>query len=169
VRYEQRGCLSPTTVLVEGDVQAFARRVLAALDASAIALPAPQSTGARAARRVGLEAARFAGATVLEGSGGAVVLGGSSDAIDDALTGRTLAVRPLEGNSLEPFRRGEIECIGIDRVMEIDEPYFRDHGVSRICPVGRMQRPRIDWPRGQRPALATLFRLPGESRIQVES
>jgi len=66
VRYEQRGCLSPTTVFVDGDVQAFARRVLAALDASAIAFPAPPSTAARAARRVGLEAARFAGATVLE-------------------------------------------------------------------------------------------------------
>jgi hypothetical protein len=97
------------------------------------------------------------------------VLGGASDAIDDALTGRTLAVRPLEGDSLEPFRRGEIECIGIDRVMEIDEPYFRDHGVSRICPVGRMQRPRIDWPRGQRPALRSLFRDGNEPRIKIES
>jgi acyl-CoA reductase LuxC len=168
-RYEQRGCLSPTTVLVDGDVQEFAERLLAALDAAAVALPMPRSTTARATRRVALEAARFAGATVLEGSGGAVVLGASANTIDDALTGRTIAVRKLEGGSLEPFRRGEIECIGIDDVMRIGESFFQDHGVSRICPVGRMQRPRIDWPRGQRPALGSLFRDGNEPRIQIES
>jgi len=32
-----------------------------------------------------------------------------------------------------------------------------------------MQRPRIDWPRGQRPALGSLFRDEYEPRIQVES
>jgi hypothetical protein len=168
-RYEQRGCLSPTTVFVAGDVQAFARRVLAALDAAVIALPMPQSTTARAARRVALEAARFTGATVLEGSGGAVVLGVLPGTIDDALTGRTVAVYPLESDSLAPFRRGEIECIGVDEVMEIGKDFFREHGVSRVCPVGRMQRPRIDWPRGQRPALGSLFRDGNEPRIQIES
>jgi hypothetical protein len=170
-RYEQRGCLSPTTVFAAGggDLQEFARRVLAALDAVAVSLPMPQSTATRAARRIALEAARFAGATVLEGSGGAVVLGASSDTIDDTLSGRTVAVRSFEGNSLEPFRRGEVECIGIDDAMRISESFFQDHGVSRICPVGRMQRPRIDWPRGQRPPLGSLFRDGYEPRIQVES
>jgi hypothetical protein len=170
-RYEQRGCLSPTTVFVDGggDVQEFAQRLLAALDAAAVALPTPQSTAVRAARRVALEAARFAGATVLEGSGGAVVLGPSSRTIDDALTGRTVSVQRFEGDSLEPFRRGQIECIGVDDGMRIGESFFQDHGVSRICPVGRMQRPRIDWPRGQRPALGSLFRDGNEPRIQVES
>jgi hypothetical protein len=32
-----------------------------------------------------------------------------------------------------------------------------------------MQRPRIDWPRGQQPALGSLFRTENEPRIQVES
>jgi len=168
-RYEQRGCLSPTSVFVDGDVHEFARRVLAALDAAAATLPVPQSTTARAARRVALETVRFAGATVLECGGGAVVLGGAPGVVDDALSGRTLAVRPFESDSLEHFRRGEIECIGIDGAMRIGEGFFQDHGVSRICPVGRMQRPRIDWPRGQRPALGSLFRDGSEPRIQVES
>ena len=170
-RYEQRGCLSPTTVFVAGDghVQEFARRVLAALDAVAVALPPSPSTATRAARRVALEAARFTGATVLEGSGGAVVLGVPPGTVDEALTGRTIALCPFEGESLAPFRRGEVECIGIDGAMEISEGFFREHGVSRVCPVGRMQRPRIDWPRGQRPALGSLFRDGNEPRIQIES
>jgi hypothetical protein len=169
-RYEQRGCLSPTTVFVagEGDVQEFAGRLLAGLDAAAVALPMPQSTAARAARRIALEAARFAGSTVLEGSGGAVLLGASSHTIDDAPTSRTITVRQFEGDSLQPFRRGEVECIGIDGAMRVSESFFQEHGVSRICPIGRMQRPRIDWPRGQRPALGSLFREGSEPRIQIE-
>jgi hypothetical protein len=169
--YEQRGCLSPTTVFVAGDadVRDLAERILGALGAAATPLPMPRSTGARASRRLALETARFAGATVLEGRGGAVVTGGPWGTIDDALVGRTVAVRPFDADSLAPFRRGEIDCIGIGRMVEISESFFREHGVSRVCPVGRMQRPRIDWPRGQRPALGSLFRDGSEPRIQIES
>jgi len=171
VLYEQRGCLSPTTVFVAGgaNVREFARGILAALDAAAVPFPMPQSTVARASRRVAIETARFAGATVLEGSGGAVVLGVPPGTIDDALIGRTVAICPFDGDSLAGFRRGEIECIGIGGMVEIGEDFFREHGVSRVCPVGRMQRPRIDWPRGQRPALGSLFRDEYEPRIQFES
>jgi len=171
VLYEQRGCLSPTTVFVDGgaDLRRFARDMVAALDAAAVPLPVPQSTATRGSRRVALETARFAGATVLEGRGCAVVLGLPPGAMDDALMGRTIAIRPLDADSLAPFRRGEIECIGVGGMVEISEGFFREHGVSRVCPVGRMQRPRIDWPRGQRPALGSLFRDEYEPRIQVES
>jgi hypothetical protein len=53
--------------------------------------------------------------------------------------------------------------------VQLDVEALRRRGVARVCPLGRMQRPRIDWPRGQRPPLATLFRAAGEPRIQVES
>ena len=168
-RYEQRGCLSPTAVFVDGrDVEGFARRVLAALDYAAVSWPMPQSTAARGARRVALETARFRGATVLEGSGGAVVLGAPLGTIGDALTGRTVAVCRRDRDAKAPFLRGEIECLGIDGMVPIGERFFREHGVSRICHVGRMQCPRIDWPRGQRPALGSLFRDGSEPRIQLE-
>jgi hypothetical protein len=62
-----------------------------------------------------------------------------------------------------------VECIGVGGRVALDVEALRAHGVARICPLGRMQRPRIDWPRGQRPALGSLFRVAGEPRIQVES
>jgi hypothetical protein len=52
--------------------------------------------------------------------------------------------------------------------VALDAEALRRHGVARVCPIGRMQRPRLDWPRGQRPALGALFRDDGEPRIQVE-
>lgn len=160
-RYEQRGCLSPHTVFVIGDPRALAPRLRAALDAVATSLPVPTSVAARAVRRIALEDARFAGATVDEGPGGAVVVGDGP-----AIGVRTLRLKPA-GDLV--FDAGSVECVGIGRGVELDVETLRRRGVSRVCPLGRMQRPRIDWPRGQRPALASLFRAGGEPHIQVES
>jgi hypothetical protein len=67
------------------------------------------------------------------------------------------------------FAAGTVECVGVGRGIALDVAALRARGVARVCPLGRMQRPRIDWPRGQRPALASLFRVASEPRIQVES
>jgi acyl-CoA reductase-like NAD-dependent aldehyde dehydrogenase len=170
VRYEQRGCLSPQAVLALGDAESVAARLLAALVRIARTVPAPAlATELRAAHRLALEEARFAGATVLEGDGATVVVT-PERRIADGIGRRTVRVHALDRprDVVEAFAAGTVECIGVDRGVTLDVEALRARGVARICPLGRMQRPRIDWPRGQRPALASLFRAPGEPRIQVE-
>jgi hypothetical protein len=170
-RYEQRGCLSPHAVLVVGDAKTVAVRLLAALDV--VARDVPRSSGSteeRAARRLALEDARFGGGAVHESSGGAVLVEGGRR-IAGGIGGRTVRVYAIAAPHDVPdaFTAATVECIGVGRGVALDAASLRARGVARICPVGRMQRPRIDWPRGQRPALASLFRVAGEPRIQVES
>jgi hypothetical protein len=170
-RYEQRGCLSPHAVLVRGDARAVAPRLLAALDAVARDLAPPcLSTDERAARRLALEDARFAGAVVMESTGGAVVVA-AGRRIAPGIGGRTVRLHAIADvrEVVDAFPVATVECIGVGRGVALDVGALRARGVARICPVGRMQRPRIDWPRGQRAALASLFRVAGEPRIQVES
>jgi hypothetical protein len=119
---------------------------------------------ARAARRVALEEARFAGAIVHEGPGGAIVVGAGPP-----IGGRTIRLLAFGASDVLAFDAGTVECVGVGHGVRLDVEALRLRGVARVCPLGRMQRPRIDWPRGQRPALATLFRAAGEPRIQVES
>jgi hypothetical protein len=170
-RYEQRGCLSANAVLVLGDAHAIAGRLLAALDAVAPDLGPPcLTTAERATRRLGLEDARFAGADVAESMGGAVVVD-PARRIVDGLGGRTVRLHAITDvrEVADAFTPATIECIGVGRGVVLDAAVLRARGVARICPLGRMQRPRIDWPRGQKPALASLFRAGAEPRIQVES
>jgi hypothetical protein len=163
-RYEQRGCLSPHAVFVKGDPLRLAPRLCAALDVVGDAVPPPTSLAARAARRMALEEARFAGAVVHEGPGGAVVVGAGPP-----IGGRTIRLRAFGASDMPAFDAGTVECVGVGHGVQLDVDALRLLGVARVCPLGRMQRPRIDWPRGQRPPLATLFRAAGEPRIQVES
>ncbi|HXJ32830.1 MAG TPA: acyl-CoA reductase [Candidatus Eisenbacteria bacterium] len=165
--YEQRGCLSPHRVFVVGDAAGLAERLRAALDDVARSLPRPPATTAeRAAHRLAVEEARFGGATVLESTGGTVIVGGTATEVGR----RTVFVHALEtagevGTRIAP---ATVECVGVAGVV-LDADMLRRRGVARLCPIGAMQRPRIDWPRGQRPALGSLFRLPSEPRIQVEA
>lgn len=169
-RYEQRGCLSPHTVFVLGEPLRAAERLLGALDMVArdVAAP-PASLSERAAHRLALEEARFGGATVLEGAGGTVIVD-PDGRLADGPGRRTVRVHTLADAALLPDRlpAGTVECVGVGRGVSVDGEALRARGVARVCPLGRMQRPRIDWPRGQRPALASLFRGGHEPRIQVE-
>ena len=172
VLYEQRGCLSPHAILVVGDdLLAIAERLMTSLGRRRRALPPPPlPVEERAAHRLAIEAAAFAGARVLDGTAGTVILD-PSPRIGDAIGRRTVrlhAVRSL-ADVATAFTAHAIECIGVGPGVRLDAEALRRRGVARLCPVGRMQRPRIDWPRGQRPALGALFRPAGEARIQVES
>jgi len=170
-RYEQRGCLSPHDVFVLGDARAAGERLLAALDVVAQAVPRPAlATAARAAHRVAIEEASFAGAHIGASRGGTVLFDPGSR-VAELIGRRMVRVHALDHPTafLDTFAPGTVECVGVGRDVTLDVEALRARGVARICPVGRMQRPRIDWPRGQRPALASLFRAEGEPRIQVES
>lgn len=170
-RYEQRGCLSPQVLLVVGgDARAVGERLLARLAVPAHALPPmPRTKDERFGRGVALANVRFTGGAVLESPDGTVVVGAPERPWDG--TGcRTVFVDAIASarGVADAFPPGTIECVGIAGDVALDVDALRARGVARICRVGRMQRPRIDWPRGQRPALGSLFRLPDEPRIQVE-
>jgi acyl-CoA reductase-like NAD-dependent aldehyde dehydrogenase len=169
-RYEQRGCLSPHLLLVVGgDARAIGERLFACLAVPGSRLPPmPRTEEERLVRSTELANASFAGGTVLDSQHGAVVVGGPRR--PEGIGFRTVFVDTISTPSDLPdaFAPGTIECVGRAGDVALDVEALRARGVARLCRVGRMQRPRIDWPRGQRPALGSLFRGSDQARIQVE-
>jgi len=84
---------------------------------------------------------------------------------------RTVRVHPLRDPRVLPelLPPGRIECVGVAGVDPAPlVAVLRARGVARICPVGRMQRPPLSWPRGQHPPLGALLGRRGEPLIEVE-
>ncbi len=170
--HDQRGCLSPHAIYVTGDARGFAERLAAALDAVAVRLPpGPASVDARAAARLLAAEAEWApGAAVLGGAGGTVIYE-EAPAFRPTAGLRTVRVHPLRDPRVLPelLPPGRIECVGVAGVDPAPlVAVLRARGVARICPVGRMQRPPLSWPRGQRPPLGALLGRRGEPLIEVE-
>jgi hypothetical protein len=174
--YEQRGCLSPHAVYVEesGAVPAcdFADALVAALAAVRERLPPGRApVEERAAIRVAWDAAEHEPETRLLGGPGAGVALHASASFRPGIGGRTLRVHPIRGLDRLPdlLPQGVIECVGIagGDAAVLAEP-LRARGVSRLCPVGRMQRPGLSWPRGQHPPLGVLLGHAADPRLEVE-
>lgn len=165
--YEQRGCLSPHQCWVVGDAPLVARDIAGALAALARTLPpAPASVDERAAVRAFLDEATWAGAEVQAGPWGGIVLD-PEPAFRPTCGARTLRVTPLATADALPALLPEhaIECLGTNAAAPAG---LRARGVARVCPVGRMQQPPLSWPRGQRPALASLLRDTRTAQMAVE-
>jgi acyl-CoA reductase-like NAD-dependent aldehyde dehydrogenase len=164
--HDQRGCLSPAAVYVERDVQAFAGRLAAALDAVGDTLPpGPLEPEQRAAHRTAVSEAEWLGATVLGGDGGTVLVGADSR-LRPSPGRRTVWVQPLSPLA-DVLPAGRIECVGLAGATP-DAAMLRRLGVARICAPGRMQRPPLAWPRGQLSPLRSLLALPAEPRLELE-
>jgi hypothetical protein len=175
--YDQRGCLSPNVVYVEvGGAEtprAFAARLGAALDAVATRWPlGPAPVAARA--RAGLERAEAewrSGTAVLAGPGGTVIHDDVPRVAGGTSGRRTVVVHPLDTLAALPdlVPAGLVECVGLAGIDGGSlAPALRARGVSRICPIGRMQRPSLGWPRGQRPPLGTLLGRADDPALEVE-
>lgn len=153
--WEQQGCLSPHVAFVVGDAAATGTALAAALERLAARWP-PRAAdlAARAARRTALEEAAWSGARVHAGRWGAVVVDAPGPAAPGP-GGRTIRVQPLGDLHELPGRlaRGTIESVGTSGPVPAGLAAL---GVSRICHVGRMQRPSIAWPRGGRPPIRML-------------
>jgi hypothetical protein len=171
--HDQRGCLSPHVVWVVEGALAFAERLAAALDALARRLPpAPAALETRAARRLlSAEAEWTPGGAAWSGPGGTVVYGETA-AFRPTSGGRAVRVHPLADvdrlAALVPA--GVVECVGLaGREPGELVRALRALGVSRLCPPGRMQEPRLSWPRGQHEPLAALRGRPAPPAIEVET
>jgi hypothetical protein len=120
--------------------------------------------------RAFLDDAAWSGAEIHTGPWGAVVLR-DLPTFRPTCGRRTIHVAPIDdvdtlAGRLPP---GRIECIGLDVANRV--PHGLDAtGVSRVCPIGRMQRPALAWPRGGHPPLASLLgRVEGTRRLQVDA
>jgi len=170
--HDQRGCLSPHVVWVEGDAERFAEDLAAALDAVAAQLPlGPATVAERAAARLAAAEAEWApAAQVRRGAGGTVILD-PAPSFRVSPGRRTVRVHPLADVRALPelLPPGRIECLGLAGVEGAAlAARLRARGVSRLCPVGRMQRPRLSWPRGQQAPLGVLLGRRGEPEIEIE-
>jgi hypothetical protein len=92
---------------------------------------------------------------VRAGTWGAVVLEPEAG-VRPTCGARTIRVVPLPDPAAVAtvLPAQTIECVGTNAPLP---PALRARGVARVCPLGRMQQPPLSWPRGQRPALASLL------------
>jgi len=166
VLHDQRGCLSPHAVYVAGNARAFAERLARVFNGVAAHLPPGRlTTEERATVRALRDEAEWEGARVLAGPGGTVIYD-ERPRFRPTCGLRTVRVHPLAAlpDVLPP---GRVECVGFWGLVP-DTTALERLGVSRVCPVGRMQRPPLAWPRGQRVALGTLFGHRGPPRLLLE-
>jgi acyl-CoA reductase-like NAD-dependent aldehyde dehydrogenase len=163
--HDQRGCLSPHAIYVEAGgtlaPRAFAERLAVALETVARRLPpGPARVEERAARRLFASGAEWASGVVVDAGSAGIVVCQDEPAFRPSPGFRTVRVYPLPAiEALAPLLpNGTVECVGLAGIDP--NPLLAPlaaRGVSRLCPVGRMQRPPLDWPRGQRPALGVLL------------
>ena len=84
---------------------------------------------------------------------------------------RTVRVHPLRDVRELPelLPPGRIECLGLAGIDPAPlVAALRARGVARVCPVGRMQRPPLSWPRGQHAPLGVLLGRRAEPLLEVE-
>ena len=176
VLHDQRGCLSPHGVWIERggglDPRDFATHLATALGELARGLPAgPAPIEERAAARSAREEAEWdSEATVIGGDAGTVIYD-DRPRFRAGAGRRTIRVQPLDDLAGLPdlLPVGAVECVGIAGAdCARLAPALAARGVSRLCPLGRMQRPSLAWPRGRQPPLGALLGRRGPAPIQVE-
>jgi hypothetical protein len=150
VVFDQRGCLSPRVVLVEGDAER-AGRVAEALAGNLTTLGREVPRGRlddderRASARY-VDAMAFAG-TVLEGEGFAIGVGEMASPVLLPPTGRHVHVVAVRG-----WEEGRRQLAGVARFVVAvgceDATAGRSlvEGRIRVSRLGRMQRPPLDGP-----------------------
>ncbi len=145
IPFDQRGCLSPRVVSVEG--QALARELTAALHAALAACPIPRGTldaSEKAAWNRYLDTCTMAGLEIHEGAEHVVVF--ARDHVTLAPIGRAMHVVALESahelaEVLWPTRAQTVAVAATS--LELPTRAFVH---VRRCALGELQRPRFDGP-----------------------
>jgi len=175
--HDQRGCLSPQAVYVETGgalgVEAFAERLHAALARVAARLqPGPATLQERAVARGEAARAEWSGASAVHAGAGGTVIVDPDPTFAPTAGLRSVRVHPLATAGALPacLPAAGIECVGAAAVDGAPlAAALRARGASRLCAVGRMQRPSLAWPRGQHPPLGALHGRLGPPEMQVET
>ena len=164
--FNQLGCLSPQFFLVKERAYQFAEQLAAQLKSST---PIHLSLEAAAAIRAFRENWRFRTANdpvtrLWESPDNSLdwtVLFDSTPEIPHHPSYRTFVVKPFTG-SLEPsidLLRKHISTIGIHPLVPEAIDLAIRFGAQRICPIGRMQQPALDWHQDGFPSLGSMVRV----------
>jgi hypothetical protein len=175
--HDQRGCLSPHAVYVEmrdaTAARAFAETLAAALGETAESLPPGRADlEERAADRIARAAAEWEPHTwVFESAGGTVLYEEAHAELRPTHGRRTVRVHPLPSLAELPaaLPADGVECVGLAGGDPVRLAASLDaRGVSRLCPLDRMQRPPLAWPRGRFAPLGALLGRRGRVPLYVE-
>jgi hypothetical protein len=164
--FDQLGCLSPQFFLVKEGADQFAEQLATQLKPSA---HAPLSLEIAAAIRTFREDWRFRtannpAAQLWESPDNSLdwtVLFDPAETIPAHPHHRTFVIKPFT-TSLEPsidLLRKHISTIGIHPVVPKSIALAIRFGAQRICPIGRMQDPALDWHHDGFPSLGSLVRV----------
>jgi acyl-CoA reductase-like NAD-dependent aldehyde dehydrogenase len=166
--YDQQGCVSPHTLYVLGDAAAFAEAMGAALDRLEGLHPrGPLRPGEAAAIRQARDEAEWKpGARLVGGAGDdlrwTVILDEADRALRPSPLMRTVRVHPLhtvaELPALVQAVRPWLQTCGFAGRPADAERLALLLGVSRICPLGRAQFPRLQWHHDGQAVLSRLVR-----------
>jgi hypothetical protein len=154
VAFDQRGCLSPRIVWLEGDEAAavrFGRRLSAALERREMTLPRGQlfPDERSAARRY--EDTLAAVGTVLRGATYAIGIAGEEGSVVLPPPGRHMHLawkRGLAPDAALAHWRPLVTIVGFGNAVPMDHPFVDAVATpeARRVPLGRMQRPPFDGP-----------------------
>lgn len=168
--YDQSGCLSPHCAYVEtgGAVkpEAFAERLAGELESLSLRLPPGRMPVEQSAAVQTLRAEfEFRGGAHFFGNRlSFTVVVDPDPSFRPSPLGRTVFVKPIVTVSglaehLKPLA-GHLQGIGAapaDCIRNLHLP-LRALGASYFCPLGRMQRPPLDWQNGGVPCLKSLLK-----------
>ena len=178
--YDQQGCLSPQLIYVE-EGAAVSPKEFAALLATGLAhwqtelprgpVPPEVSTAIRKVRDEA-EWQALAGKDVVlhaspKGTDWTVVYDADPTFVQSPLY-RTIRVKPLRNiaqlsgilDTWRPYLEAVGVAAGLERLATIADT-LGALGVSRVCPIGTMQRPPLSWRHGGRPRIGDLVRWVG--------
>ncbi len=163
--WDQLGCLSPHVFYVGESARAFGAALATALRESALRPAAPLSVAhaIRALREDFAFRAANGGPCAVwqsEGSTAWTVLYDESPGFPHTPLHRTIFVKPLPTDFATELRevRAHLSCAGLFPATPENAARLATTGVSRICPIGRMQFPPWTWRQDGEPVLASLVR-----------
>lgn len=145
--YDGGGCLTPRWVFVLGDGRALAERLAQVGDAAAAALPGRALSDVEAARRAQYVGAAGFGGWAQAGRGWCVAV---QPGIQPTPPPRTVCLVPVDGlpdvtRLLEPLG-SRLQGVAVDGIPSTQvREALAGSGLARICGVGELQRPPLDW------------------------
>ena len=169
--FDQQGCLSPHVVFVRENgsftASAYARRLATAMDAFEKHSPrgpltVSEANGIRTLRgETAFRAANGDRVELFASHGTAwTVIADSAPGFPASPLNRVVFVKPLPENPqamLAPLRAHLGTC-GIWPATPDNAAFAASLGVTRVCPLGRMQLPPLTWHHDGQPVLASLVR-----------
>ena len=173
--FDQQGCLSPHVIYVAGDAREYAAQLTEEMRAFQAREPRgrvslSEANSIRSLREdLAFRAAQGAPVALWqsEGSTAWTVAFDPTPGFPRSPLNRFVFVKPLPADLAAELRemRPHLSCAGLWPATLANARTLARLGVSRICPLGRMQTPLWTWLQDGAPALAPLVRWVGAEEL----